>query len=105
ADRSRVFLLRGIERERAYAELLERLAPHDHGNGFADPLAHLLLVLLAHECELDTHQLASHQSCPEPPSACAQSQPLRSSGTRGMAADRRSRSLATVSPNTFTPPA
>src|SRR2546425_1681161 len=100
-DRSEVILLLGVERKRPDAELLERLAPHDHGDGFADPFAHLLLVVFAHEGELDADQLPSHHSCPEPPSACAQSQLLRSAGTRGMAANRRSRSLSRFSPKTF----
>src|SRR6476659_2748496 len=100
-DRSEVILLLGIERKRPDAELLERLAPHDHGDGFADPFAQLLLVRLAHESELDADQLPGHQSCPEPPRACAQSQPLRSSGTRGIAANSRSRNLSTFSPKTF----
>ena len=100
-DRSEVILRLGVERKRPDAELLERLAPHDHGDGFADPFAHLLLVLLAHESELDADQLPSHQSCPEPPRACAQSQPLRSSGTRGIAANSRSRSRSLFSPKTL----
>jgi len=100
-DRSEVVLPLVVERERPNAELLERLASHDHGHGFADALAELLAVFFGHERELDADQLPSHQSCPEPPRACAQSQPLRSSGTRGIAANSRSRSLSMFSPKTF----
>src|SRR6478736_3395547 len=100
-DRSEVVLPLVVERKRPNAELLERFAPHDHGHGFADPLAELLAVLLGHEGELDADQLPGHQSCPEPPRACPQSQSLRSSGTRGIAAKSRSRRPSMFSPKTF----
>src|SRR5688572_28338853 len=94
-------LVRAAEGHRLHPELLERFLADDDRDRFTHAVGELSRVLVGDEADLDRDEARSgHHACPVPAREVAQGQ-VRSAGTSGIAANRRSRTLSMFSPKTL----